>query len=62
MRLLVCCLYKEVYIQIVKLLNVCPFDYTAEHSGEWEGTARKPVYHTSWAVEVTSCDRSAIAV
>ena len=48
--LLVCCLYKEVYLQIFKCvsfwLNGC--------CGEWEGG---PVNHTSWVAVVTPTDR-----
>ena len=51
--LLVCCLYKEVYLQIFKRvsfwLHCC--------CGEWEGWARKPVNHTSWVAVVTPTDR-----
>ena len=48
----VCCLYKEVYLQI---LNVCPFDYTAVAGSGKVG--RKPVNHTSWVAVVTPTDR-----
>ena len=51
--LLVCCLYKEVYLQIYKcvsfLLHGC--------CGKWEGLARKPLNHTSWVDVVTPTDR-----
>ena len=51
--LLVCCLYKEVYLQI---LNVCPFSLHGL-CGEWEGWTRKPVNHTSWVAKFTPTDR-----
>ena len=51
--LLVCCLYKDVCLQI---LNVCPFDYTAV---AWSGKVGpvKQVNHTSWVALVTQTDR-----
>ena len=51
--LLVCCLYKEVYLQF---LNVCPFDYTAVAGSGKVGPVNQ-VNHTSWVAEVTSTDR-----
>ena len=51
--LLVCCLYKEVYLQIFKRVS---FWYHG-CCGEWEGWARKPVNHTSWVAVVTPTDR-----
>ena len=51
--LLVCCLHKEVYLQI---LNVCPFDYTAVvESGKVESVNQ--VNNTSWVAVVTPTDR-----
>ena len=51
--LLVCCLYKEVYLQIFKcvsfLLHGC--------YGEWEGGPVNQVNHTSWMAIVTPTDR-----
>ena len=60
MWLLVCCLYKEVYL---KNLNVCPFDYTAV-AGSGKVWPVNQVNHTSWVAVVTPTDssRSAIAV
>ena len=52
-RLLVCCLYKEVYVQI---LNVCSFDYTA-FSGSGKVGPVNQVNHTSWVAVVTPTDR-----
>ena len=51
--LLVCCLYKEVYLQI---LNVCPFDYTAVAGSGKVGPVNK-VKYTSWVAVVTPTDR-----
>ena len=51
--LLVCCLYKEVYLQI---LNVCPFDYTAVAGNGKVGPVNQ-VNHTSWVAIVTPTDR-----
>ena len=51
--LLVCCLYKEVYLQNLKCvsfwLHVC--------CGEWEGGPVNQVNHTSWVAVVTPTDR-----
>ena len=51
--LLVCCLYKEAYLQIFKResfwLHCC--------CGEWEGWAVNQVNHTSWMAVVTPTDR-----
>ena len=51
--LLVCCLHKEVYLQIFKCvsfwLNGC--------CGEWEGGPVNQVNHTSWVAVVTPTDR-----
>ena len=49
--LLVCCLYKEVYLQ-----NVCPFDYTAVEGSGKVGPVNQ-VNHTSWVAVVTPTDR-----
>ena len=49
----VCCLYKEVYLQI---LNVCPFDYTAVARSGKVGPVNQ-VIHTSWVAVVTQTDR-----
>ena len=51
--LLVCCLYKEVYLQIFKCVSFWLYGCC----GEWEGLARKPVNHTSWMAVVTPTDR-----
>ena len=51
--LLVCCLYKEVYLQIFKRVSF----WLHGCCGEWEGWARKPVNHTSWVAVVTPTDR-----
>ena len=51
--LLVCCLCKEVYLQI---LNVCPFDYTAV-AGSGKVGAVNQVNHTSLVAVVTPTDR-----
>ena len=51
--LLVCCLYKEVYLQ--KKLNACPFDCkVVAKIRKW---ARTPVNHTSWVAVVTQTGR-----
>ena len=52
--MLVCCLYKEVYLPIFK--NVCPFDYTAFAGSEKVGPVNQ-VNHTSWVAVVTPTDR-----
>ena len=51
--MLVCCLYKEVYLQIFKL---CPFDYTAVAGSGKVGPVNQ-VNHTSLVAVVTSTDR-----
>ena len=51
--LLVCCLYKEVYLQIFKRVSF----WLHGCCGEWEGWARKPVDHNSWVAIVTPTDR-----
>ena len=51
--LLVCCLYKEVYLQIFK----CASFWLHGCCGEWEGWARKSVSRTSWVALVTPTDR-----
>ena len=51
--LLVCCLYKEVYLQF---FNVCPFDYTAV-AGSWKVGPVNQVNHTSWVAVDTPTDR-----
>ena len=48
-RLLVCRLYKEVYLQIFKCVSFCLHG----RCGEWEAWARKPGNHTSWMAVVT---------
>ena len=51
--MLVCCLYKEVYLQIFK----CVSFWLHGCCGEWKGWTRKPVNHTSWVAVVTRTDR-----
>ena len=51
--LLVCCLYKEVYLQIFN----CVSFWLHGCCGEWEGWTRKPVNHTSCMTVVTPSDR-----
>ena len=51
--LLVCCLYKEVYLQIFKYVSF----WLHGCCGNWKGWARKPVNHTSWVAVVTQTDR-----
>ena len=51
--LLVCCLYKEVYLQIFKMC-VLLITRLLRGVGRW---ARKPVNHTSWVAVVTPTDR-----
>ena len=51
--LLVCCLYKEVYLQIFK----CVSFWLHGFCGEWEGWPVNQVNHTSWAAVVTPTDR-----
>ena len=51
--LLVCCLYKEAYLQI---LNVCPFDYMAVAESGKVGPLNQ-VNHTSWVAVGTPTDR-----
>ena len=53
MWLLVCCLYKEVYLQIFK----CVSFWLHGCCGEWEGGPVNQVNHTSWVAVVTSTDR-----
>ena len=50
--LLVCCLYKEVYLQI---LNVCPFDYTGVAGSGKVGPVNQ-VNRTSWVTVFTLTD------
>ena len=51
--LLVCCLYKEVYLQIFK----CVSFWLHGCCGEWEGWPVNQVNHTSWVAVVTPLDR-----
>ena len=51
--LLVCCLYKGVYLQIVK----CVSFWLHGCCGEWEGGPVNQVNHTSWVAVVTPTDR-----
>ena len=51
--LLVCCLYKEVYLQIFK----CVSFWLHGCCGEWEGGPVNHVNHTSWVAVVTPTDR-----
>ena len=51
--MLVCCLYKEVYLQIFK----CVSFWLHGCCGKCEGWARKPVNHTSWVSVVSPTDR-----
>ena len=51
--LLVCCLYKEVYLQFFK----CVSFWLHGRCGKWDGWASKPVNHTSWVAVVTPTDR-----
>ena len=51
--LLVCCLYKEVYLQIFK----CVSFWLHGCCGEWEGGPVNQVNHTSWVAVVTPTDR-----
>ena len=51
--LLVCCLYKEVYLQIFK----CVSFWLHGVCGEWEGGPVNQVNHTSWVAVVTPTDR-----
>ena len=51
--LLVCCLYKEVYLQSFK----CVSFWLHGRCVEWEGWAHKPVNHTSWVAVVTPTGR-----
>ena len=50
--LLVCCLYKEVYLQMFK----CVSFWLHGFCGKWEDLAHKPVNHTSWVAVVTPTD------
>ena len=47
--LLVCCLYKDVYLQVFK----CASFWLHGCCGEWENWARKPIKHTIWMAVVT---------
>ena len=51
--LLVCCLYKEVYLQIFK----CVSFWLHGCCGEWEVGPVNQVNHTSWVAVVTPTDR-----
>ena len=51
--LLVCCLYKEVYLHIFK----CVSFWLHGCCGEWEGRVLKPFNHTSWVAVVIPTDR-----
>ena len=51
--LLVCCLYKEVYLQFFK----CVSFWLHGCCGEWEGGPVNQVNHTSWVAAVTPTDR-----
>ena len=51
--LLVCCLYKEVYLQIFK----CVSFWLHGCCGAWEGGPVNQVNHTSWVAVVTPTDR-----
>ena len=51
--LLVCCLYKEVYLQNFK----CVSFWLHGCCGEWEGGPVNQVNHTSWMAVVTPTDR-----
>ena len=51
--LLVCCLYKEVYLQNFK----CVSFWLHGCCGEWEGGPVNQVNHTSWVAVVTPTDR-----
>ena len=53
MWLLVCCLYKEVYLQIFK----CVSFWLHGCCGEWEGGPVNQVNHISWVAVVTPTDR-----
>ena len=53
MWLFVCCLYKEVYLQIFK----CVSFWLHGCCGEWEGWRVNQVNHTSWVAVVTPTDR-----
>ena len=58
---LVCCIYKEVYLQIFK----CVSFWLHDCQWEWKGWVCKPVNNTSWVAVVTPTDRpyrSVIAV
>ena len=54
MWLLVCCLYKEVYLQF--FLNLCPFDYKAVAGSGKVGPVDQ-AKDTSWVALVTPTDR-----
>ena len=51
--MLVCCLYKVVYLQIFK----CVSFWLHGCCGEWEGGPVNQVNHTSWLAVVTPTDR-----
>ena len=53
MWLLVCCLHKEVYLQIFK----CVSFWLHGCCGEWEGGPVNQVNHTIWVAVVTPTDR-----
>ena len=53
MWLLVCCLYKDVYLQIFK----CVSFWLHGCCGEWEGGPVNQVNHTSWVAVATPTDR-----
>ena len=50
--LFVCCLYKEVYLQIFKCASFC----LQGCCGKWESWVRKPVSHTSLVTVATPID------
>ena len=51
--LLVCCLYKGVYLQIFKCVSL----WLHGCCGEWEGWSVNQINHTSWVAVVTPTDR-----
>ena len=51
--LLVCCLYKGVYLQLFKRVSF----WLHSCCGEWEGWAVNQVNHTRWVAVVTPTDR-----
>ena len=52
--LLICCLYKEAYLQFFK----CVSFWFHGCCGKWKGWARKTVNHISWVAVFTPTDRS----